>query len=202
MPVNLHAEEVTLVLPVEFALQCESATASFGNRVLKAYVGDIEQVLLAEDGPRREVDDGDAGRLVYYLGSPVSKHVLLGLLASSDSLLSILLVLVALRTPLKVDDALDLDTLLVVQTHARQLVYTNLLPRSDTANKLVICTPLECRPLHLALDAVLALRHRGGEGTEEVAGLVVPDSNVVALIFWRKVLWALLGTLGDMNGIV
>ena len=40
------------------------------------------------------------------------------------------------------------------------------------------------------------------EGSEKVAGLDVPNSNVVAFIVWREILGTLLGTLGDDNGIM
>ena len=94
--VNLDTQEVALVLPVELTLR------------------DVEQVLLPEDIPAREVDDRDTRRLVRDLGCPVRQHVLLGLLARLLRLLCVLPVLVAVWAPLEVRDALNLDGLLVV----------------------------------------------------------------------------------------
>ena len=99
-----------------------------------------------------------------------------------------------MRTPLKIDDAFDLQALLSLQAHARQLVDTDLLSRCQPGSKLVVCAPLEGRPGHL-LPRALALRVDRGESAQQMARLDVPDSNIVALVLRRekpRALWHVL----------
>ena len=174
--VDLDTEEVSLVLEVEFALfVSESSSLSDGYR---AHVGDVEQVLGSNNVSGGNGHQVDTSRLVLRLGLPVDKHDL-----STFALLSRLPVLFAHRAPLKVLNALNLDTLLVEEAHRRELVDLDSRARDDLGDVSVIGGPLEQGPLE-SRGLVASLRGLlVGESSENSGGLDVPDDKLVALVF-------------------
>ena len=106
-----------------------------------------------------------------------------------------------MRTPFKIDDALDFQTLPSLQAHARQLVDTDLLSRCQAGGIVIICAPLEGGPSHL-LPRVLTLRQDGGESAQQVARFYVPDGNIVTLGLGREKSRALWHVLRDNNGLM
>ena len=92
-------------------------------------------------------------------------------------------------TPLEIDDTFDLEALLSLQAHARQLVHADLLTWRQPRSVLVVWAPLERRPRHL-FPCAFALGEDGGKRAQEVACLDVPDCDVVALVFGGEGTWA------------
>lgn len=141
------------------------------------HVCDVEQVFRSEHGTRRDGHQVDSGRLVDGLWLPVDEHAL-----SALSGLPVIPVLLAHWAPLKVLDTVDLDRLLVKETHLGQLVDLDGLTNSHSSNVSVIGRPLESGPLKTwgsvdVLDWLL-----GGEGSEDLLSLDVPDDVRVPLV--------------------
>lgn len=122
------------------------------NNVAKGFLFEIPitvvqpvEVSAQEMFSTRESKQCNTSRLVGDFGTPISQHVLPGLLrplASLGVLLRILPVLVPVWTPFEVYDSLNFDTLLRLQAHGWQLVYADLLTRGGSGHKFIIRTPL------------------------------------------------------------
>lgn len=176
----------------------------------KTNLGDIKEIFLPENRSAGEGQECDASRLVGYLGRPIGDHVLpcpfwlsLGGGAVFLAVLRRVHVSVTVWTPLKIYHALDLETFLSLQVHARKLVDANHLPCSHPCHKLIVRAPLQRWPLHL-LSGAAAVKHAEvcWEGTEEVPRFDVPNSKVVTLVVWGEVLRALKSTLWYRDGLV
>lgn len=203
--IDLDAQEVALVLPMKFALKRILVVRPELHAIDRySYLADVEQVLLPQDGTAGERQESDASRLIGEFRCPVGKDVFTGLLRRLARLLlnSIIAILLSLRTPLEISNALDLQALLAIEHHAGRLVDADHLPMGQATDKLVVGAPLECGPGHLLLRDTRLVFGRGGEGSEEITGFDVPDSDVVALIVGREVLRSLDSTFGNNDRFV
>lgn len=140
------------------------------------YVGNVEEVLRSNDVSRRNSHDIDSSRLVGGFGLPVDNHTL-----SSLALFSVVPVLVTHGTPFEVLHTVNLDALLVEQTHPGELVNLNRLSSDNLGDIRVIRRPLECGPAESGLFITISLVV--GERPERSGGLDVPDDVLVFLIF-------------------
>ena len=170
------------------------------------YLRDTEQVLLPHGLTAGEVHERHASGLVLHFRRPERERVLPRLLRCLARtrlvlLLNLLAVAVPERAPLEVDDALDLDRLLALEAHPRELVHGDLLAGRDTRDVLVVRAPLERGPRHL-LFLLVALRVCARERAEEVPRLDIPHGDVVALVLGREVLRALFGALADDDRVI
>lgn len=92
------------------------------------------------------------------------------------------------RGPLEVHSTLNLHGSATKEVHVGEFVDRERLALEHASNVLLIRGPLEGRPLHLLLGCNIALdlgrgsqvvRHKGAEG---LAGLDIPDNDVLAVL--------------------
>ena len=201
--VDLDAKEVSVRLPVDLALRAErntSISSPFSARKGRTHVMNVEEVLGANRLPTGKRHEGNASRLVGDLGRPERDDVLahghrallllvrLGELLRRRALLlplELLPLLVAQRTPLEIDNAINLDALLAEQAHRRHLVDRDLLAGRHASEELLVGAPLE----HGPDDALLSLDSGvsdHGERSQKATGHDVPDGDLVPLVLVRE----------------
>lgn len=161
MAVDLNADIGTLRLPVKFD------------------IGHVEQVTSADDLLGRNTHHGDTSGVATNFGSPETEEllVLLDTLAGNGG-----------GGPLEIVDTFDLHGRAAKQVHGRHLVNGNRLALEHARNVLLVSRPLESRPLHLLLWLDITVcrgtscKIVGDEGAQRLAGLDIPDDNVLSVL--------------------
>ena len=173
--VDLDAEEVALVLPVEFALHKRQVGSNGYNAT---HVGHVEQVLRPQSRTTRDPHQVDPRRLIRRLGHPEHHHILFTLAG-----LPRLQILLAHRAPLEILHPVDLDALLIEEAHRGELVHLDRRPDLASRHVRIVRRPLERDPRH---GALVPDRPVGGERPHWLLGLDIPDDILVALVFRAK----------------
>ena len=177
MPVDLDAKVLTLALPVQLG------------------IGNVEQISSSDNFLGWNAHKTDLSRVAANFWCPVAEELLVRL----DTL-----TLGRCGAPVEVLDPLNLDRVLVQQSHAWQLIDRYRLTRCHSCHKVVVGRPLERGPLKLLLDRLssFVLSNSGHvEGLERSQGLSsgdVPDDVVVAIIVGAQHWMVLVDRNGSM----